>query len=172
MRTPESRNDSSSETQVLFLVHDAIYHQCQITLHSMNVPLFSGIPADPKSDLGTQKQSAKAVVKHAELFHGLLEPYVCGKCHVSRLPPLVGYGAFVAGIVLLVTELSCQERDANGTSIRSLKGNYRLAAVKSILRLLDDLRVYWTALQHPVSRVPHTHTHTPIGSTWVSRFDD
>lgn len=156
MRAPEFRNDSSPEVQVLFLVHDAIYHQCQITLHSMNVPLFSGIPADSKSDLGTQRQSAKAVVKHAELFYGLLEPYISGQCHISHLPPLVGYGAFVAGIVLLVTELSCQERDANGSSVQSVKANYRLAAVKSILRLLDDLRVYWTALQHPVSRIPRS----------------
>lgn len=140
----------------------------------MNVPLFSGIPADPKSDLGMQKRSAKAVVKHAELFHGLLEPYVSGQCHVSHLPPFVGYGTFVAGIVLLVTELSCQERDANGSSVQSVKGTYRLAAVTSILRLLDDLRVYWTALQQPVSRVALflPLSHTCIGFAWASCLDN
>lgn len=159
MRTSEL-GDLSSEDQVLILVHDAIYHQCQMTLHSMNVPLFSGIPADQKVDLDTQKQSAKTVVKHAELFHSLLESCFSGRYHVSHIPPLVGYGAFVAGIVLLVAELSYQGKDANTPPVQSLKSNYRFAAARSILRLLDDLRIYWPALQHPVSHICFTHRHT------------
>jgi hypothetical protein len=157
-RTSELRSESPTEIQVLFLVHDAIYHQSQIALHSTKVPLFSGIPPGPNFDPNAQKESAETVLKHAELFHSLLESYISGQYHVSRLPPLVGYGAFVAGIVLLITEISYRERVVNGSSIEMAKSNYRSTATQSILRLLDDLRVYWTALQHPVSQISHTHT--------------
>lgn len=132
----------------------------------MIVPLFSGIPPDPKIGLGMQKKSAETVARHAELFYTLLEPYLCGRYHASRLPPLVGYGAFVAGIVLLATEISCQEREISGSSAQTVKENYRLAAVKSILRLLDNIRVYWTVLQRPVSHI--FHRRYPL----VSCFND
>jgi hypothetical protein len=119
----------------------------------MAVPLFSGISTDPKIDIDTQRQSAETVTKHADLFHHLLEPYIYGRRHVSHLPPLVGYGAFVAGIVLLATEISCQNKKDNGPPTEAGKKGCRLAAVKSILHLLDNLRVYWRALQRPVSHV-------------------
>jgi hypothetical protein len=153
LRNSGYQNDLTSEVEDLLLVHDALYHQCQITTHSMAVPLFSGISTDPKIDIDTQRQSAETVTKHADLFHHLLEPYIYGRRHVSHLPPLVGYGAFVAGIVLLATEISCQNKKDNGPPTEAGKKGCRLAAVKSILHLLDNLRVYWRALQRPVSHV-------------------
>ncbi|KAJ5588334.1 hypothetical protein N7537_011012 [Penicillium hordei] len=112
------QDDKTPEVQILLLLHDAVYHQCQIVLHSMIVPLFSGIPADPNIDPGTQRKAAETVTHHAELFERLLAPYLYERKDVSRLPPLVGYGAFVVGIVILSTEVS--RRNKSGTARRLL----------------------------------------------------
>jgi hypothetical protein len=165
-------NDSQPRTpqdQDLLLVHDALYHQCQISIHSMIVPLFSGIANENNSekilDAADQRQSATTVAKHTDLLRRLLEPYLSGQRHVSFLPPLVGYAAFVAGIVLLVMEISCPNRssginvitfgtEASGNGNDNTNGNgrgCRLSTVESILHLLDRHRVYWRALQRPVS---------------------
>lgn len=133
------------------LVHDTLYHQCQITLHSMVVPLFSGVPIDSTIDPETQKKSAETVTHHADLFENLLTTYLRGESDVTRIPPLVGYGAFITGVVFLTTEISCQEKELHGISIKTDKRNRRLAATKSMLHILDALRAYWRALQHPVS---------------------
>ncbi|KAL5046756.1 hypothetical protein BDW71DRAFT_197406 [Aspergillus fruticulosus] len=156
-----------SQDQGLLLVHDALYHQCQISIYSMIVPIFSGIPNENNSegilDAAERRQSATTVAKHADLLRRLLEPYLSGQRHVSFLPPLVGYAAFVAGIVLLVMEISCPNRssginvnglgtDGTGNGNENRNGNgpgCRLSAVESILHLLDRHRVYWRALQRP-----------------------
>lgn len=151
LRNSGHRNDSIPEDEVLLLVHDALYHQCQITAHWMIVPLFSGITSDPTIGIDKQRKSADTVVKHADLLERLLAPYLYGRSDISRLPPLVGYGAFVAGIVMLATEISCQNRVANGSFTEDGRNGPRLAAVRSILQLLDHLRVYWRALERPVS---------------------
>ncbi|KAL3484767.1 hypothetical protein BJX62DRAFT_218240 [Aspergillus germanicus] len=155
------------QDQDLSLVHDALYHQCQISIHSMIVPLFSGIANDTnleeRVDAADQRQSATTVAKHADLLYRLLEPYLSGQRHVSFLPPLVGYAAFVVGIVVLVMEISCPNRNSginvNGfgteaSANRNVNENgnsqgCRLSAVESILHLLDRHRVYWRALQRP-----------------------
>lgn len=145
------------EDDRLLLVHDAIYHQCQIRIHSMVVPVFSGIPSDPNVDLAKRRESASLVAKHADLFQRLLEPYFCGQRHISYLPPLVGYGAFVAGIVLLTVQISYANSEANEFPEETDGSGRRLATVKGILGLLDGLRAYWRVLQRPVG-----HSNRPI----------
>ena len=144
------RDTCHDSNGLTLLVHDSLYHQCQISIHSMVAPVFSNIPSDWKIDLVKQKKSAATVAKHADLFRRLLEPYFCGQCHVSFLPPLVGYGAFVVGIVLLAMETSCPNREANAFHAEAAEVSCKLTAAKSILDLLDSLRVYWRALQRPV----------------------
>ncbi|KAJ5871803.1 uncharacterized protein N7529_004156 [Penicillium soppii] len=114
VRVSVRQDDKTPEVQILSLLHDAVYHQCQIVLHSMIVPLFSGIPTDPKIDPETQRKAAETVTHHADLFERLLAPYLYGQRDVSRLPPIVGYGAFVVGIVLLSTEVSRRNKSAGG----------------------------------------------------------
>lgn len=139
------------EAQILLLLHDAVYHQCQIVLHSMVVPLFSGTPTDPNVDPETQRKAAETVTHHADLFERLLAPYLYDRKDVSRLPPLVGYGAFVVGIVILSTDISRRNQSVSEPPVNAGKMDCRLVAVEAILRLIDTLRVYWRALQHPVS---------------------
>lgn len=130
----------------------------------MIVPLFSGIADEDTSEktveAADRRQSARTVAEHADLLRRLLEPYLSGQRHVSFLPPLVSYAAFVVGIVLLLMEISCPSRSSginvNGLGVETCgNGNEngqscRLSAVQSILNLLDIQRVYWRALQRPV----------------------
>lgn len=153
LRELDQQSSWTPENRCLLIVHDALYHQCQISIHSMAVPLFSGIPNDPKIDIVQQRRSAAIVVEHADRFRRLLEPYFCGECHVSFLPPLVGYGAFVVAIVFLAMEISCPIGETSSLAARASGNGCRISTVKSILQLLDHLRVYWRALQRPVSLV-------------------
>lgn len=122
----------------------------------MVVPIFSGIPNEPQLDLVKQGKHAATVGRHAVLFRHLIEPYLCGRYHISFIPPLVGYGAFVVGIVFIVMRISCPNSEINGLFPEEIKNGGTLNAVKSILHLLDHLRVYWRALQRLVS-----HTLVP-----------
>jgi hypothetical protein len=153
LRSSANDKNWTSENQVMWLVHDALYYQCKISIHSMVVPVFSGIKDDPKIDLATQRKGAAAVAKHASIFRLLLEPYFSGQRHASFVPSLVGYGAFVVGIVLLVIDRSCASGTMNGFPTEMSESRSRLSSVTSILHLLDRLRVYSRALQRPVSSV-------------------
>lgn len=148
-----TRNEGELHEKPLLLVHDALYHQCQITLHSMAVPLFSGMPIDPDIFPETRRTSARTVTRHADLFEDLLKPYLYGRSDITCLPPLVGYGAFITGIVHLASELSCPSREKHGAPAGTRGTGCKIAAVEAILHLLDRTRVYWRALQQPVSIV-------------------
>ncbi|KAM3457808.1 hypothetical protein MY3296_000881 [Beauveria thailandica] len=141
------------EAQNLCLFHDAVYHQCQIVLHSLIVPLFSGIPADRNIDNHRQEQirAAETVMNHADLFARLLAPYLHGEEDVSRLPPLVGYGAFVVGMVFLSTEAARRNQGTTEVPTDTDKYGDRLLVVRDIVRALDILRASWRALQQPAS---------------------
>ncbi|OAQ99375.1 hypothetical protein LLEC1_04292 [Akanthomyces lecanii] len=145
------QNDNTIEAQNLCLFHDAIYYQCQIVLHSLLVPLFSGIPGDRNLDnyRQTQIRAAETVLSHADRFVELLLPYLHGGEDVSRLPPLLGYGAFVVSMVFLSTEAARRNQLPPEGSVNTNKTAGRLNAVKDISRLLDTLRSYWRALQQP-----------------------
>ncbi|RKK83374.1 hypothetical protein BFJ68_g17262 [Fusarium oxysporum] len=149
IRNSTCANDETPQMQMVFLLHDAIYHQSQIALNSMVVPLFSGVPTSLGIDPQTQRKSAEAVIRHAELFETLLKPYLYGRSDVSRLPPLVGYGAFVVAIVFLSAEVRWHNQPVSELRAGAGKKNRRLDAAIAILRLLDTLKIYWRALGNP-----------------------
>ncbi|KAM3429096.1 hypothetical protein MY4824_008464 [Beauveria thailandica] len=124
-----------------------------IVLHSLIVPLFSGIPADRNIDNHRQEQirAAETVMNHADLFARLLAPYLHGEEDVSRLPPLVGYGAFVVGMVFLSTEAARRNQGTTEVPADTDKYGDRLLVVRDIVRALDILRASWRALQQPAS---------------------
>ncbi|KAK5789328.1 hypothetical protein VI817_008452 [Penicillium citrinum] len=148
VRASVHQDDNIPDVQIL-LIHDAVYHQCQIVLHAMIVPLFSGAPTDPIVDPETQRKAAETVTHHADLFEHLLTPYLYNREDVSRVPPLVGYGAFVVGIVILSTQISRHNQSMSESTVNTGGMENRLAAVEAILRLIGSLRIYWRALQHP-----------------------
>ncbi|QMW30247.1 hypothetical protein G4B84_005582 [Aspergillus flavus NRRL3357] len=142
-----SRSDRGMENTPMVLFISALYHQCQITLHSMIVPLFSGTNRGPTIDPEIVKQSAETVTQHAELFEALLAPYMYGKGDITLLPPFVGYGAFITGVVFLATEVSFQDKTSRRPIPGTLPESRRLSIVQGTLRLLNKLRFYWRALQ-------------------------
>ncbi|KAE8363288.1 hypothetical protein BDV27DRAFT_165503 [Aspergillus caelatus] len=145
--TETSRSDHSMENTPLVLFTSALYHQCQIALHSMVVPLFSGTHHGPTIDPEIVKQSAETVIQHAELCEALLAPYMYGPGDVTLLPPFVGYAAFITGVVFLAIEVSFRDKTSRRPIPGTLSESRRLSTVKGTLRLLNKLRCYWRALQ-------------------------
>ncbi|KAB8227374.1 uncharacterized protein BDW43DRAFT_247250 [Aspergillus alliaceus] len=143
-----SRSVHGVESTPLVLFIKALYHQCQITLHSMVVPLFSGLRCEPTIDSETVKQSAEIVIEQVGMFEALLAPYMYGKGDATLLPPFVGYGAFITGSVSLAIEISCKCKQSQRIGHGSHPESHGLSVVKGTLRLLNTLRVYWRALHH------------------------
>lgn len=141
-------DDTEPESRSLVLLAKSLFHQCQIILHSMLVPLFSGICTGPEVGVEAVKRSAERVLRHTGLHEKLLGPFLYGDCDATLVPPLMGYGAFITGVVLLATEASCREKIEQATTTESRK----LRAVRAILRLLNILRRHWRTLGHLVSR--------------------
>ncbi|ATY63935.1 Fungal transcriptional regulatory [Cordyceps militaris] len=153
-RSSAYQDDSTMEVQNIYMFHDAIYHQCQIVLHSLVVPLFSGIPADRNLDNHRQAQvmAAETVLKHADLYKQLLMPYLHGDEDVSRLPPLLGYGAFVVGMVFLSTDAARRNQVATEATADADEANDRLLAVKDIWEVLSSaLQPYLSRSSDPTS---------------------
>lgn len=149
--TETSRGDHAMENTPLVLFTGALYHQCQIALHSMVVPLFSGTHHGPTIDPEIVKQSAETVTQHAELCEALLAPYMYGQGDVTLLPPFAGYAAFITGVVFLAIEVSFRDKTSRRPTPGTLSESRRLSTVKGALRLLSKLRFYWRALQLSVS---------------------
>ncbi|TVY79916.1 putative transcriptional regulatory protein [Fusarium oxysporum f. sp. cubense] len=149
VRTSAYQGDQTTESQMMLFLHDSVYHQIQIALHSTIVPLFSGIPADEKIDTETRRSAAQTVIHHADQFECLLGPHLYDKQDVSRIPPLVGYGAFVVGIIFLSTEVRYHTQPASELPFNTSRKDRRLATVHAILHLLDTIKAYWRALQYP-----------------------
>ena len=145
-------DDAEHESRPLVLLSESLFHQCQIILHSMLVPLFSGASTGPDVGVEAVKRSAESVVRHAGLHEKLLGPYLYGDCDVTLVPPLMGYGAFITGVVLLATEASCQDKMAQRITSERQTESRKLRAVRAILRLLKILCRHWRTLGHLVSR--------------------
>jgi hypothetical protein len=145
-------NDTEPESHSLVLLAKSLFHQCQIILHSMLVPLFSGASTGPEVGVEAVKRSADCVVRHAGLHEKLLGPFLYGDCDATLVPPLMGYGAFITGVVLLATEASCQDKIAQGITAERQTESRKLCAVRAILRLLNILCRHWRTLGHLVSR--------------------
>ncbi|KAB8264463.1 hypothetical protein BDV32DRAFT_117803 [Aspergillus pseudonomiae] len=111
----------------------------------MIVPLFSGTHRGPRIDPKVVKQSAETVTQHAELFEALLAPYMYGQGDITLLPPFVGYGAFITGVVFLATEVSFQDKTPRRLVSGAHSESRRLSTVKGTLHLLNKLRFYWRA---------------------------
>lgn len=143
--------DNTLEDGQLMLCFNALFHQCQITLHSMIVPVFSGTSIDEIISRETVRKSAEKVINHAHSYKTLLSPYLYAKGDITHVPPLVGYGAFITAMVLLTTEISSQAISLQAAYPGSHSESGRLSAVEAILSLLDALRKHWKPLQYPVS---------------------
>ncbi|KAE8413521.1 hypothetical protein BDV36DRAFT_28610 [Aspergillus pseudocaelatus] len=145
---PITVNDTEFASHSMKLLAESLFHQCQIILHSMLVPLFSGASTGPEIDLESVKRSAESVIRHAGLHEKLLNPFLYGNGDITVLPPLMGYGAFITGIVLLATETSCQDKRLQESITERRTEGRKLRAVRAISRLLNALCRHWRPLGH------------------------
>lgn len=166
-------DDTEPGSRPMMLLAESLFHQCQIILHSMLVPFFSGAPTGPGVGAEMVKRSAEIVVRHAGLHNKLLAPFLYRSCDVTQLPPLIGYGAFITGIVLLVTGVSCQDKTPHATTAERRVESRQLRAVREILRLLNVLRRHWNTLGLLVSSdyLMGNPTHTYICETQSEQLD-
>lgn len=153
----------TTEAENLYIFHDAIYHQCQIVLNSLMVPLFCGTPSDRSADcdLQTRMKAAQTVLNHADASEKLLLPFLHGEEDISRLPPLLGYSVFVLGTVFLSVEVA--QRNQSASELPTDTGSPRVSAVERIVRLLDTLASFWIVLKEPVS----VHKLTVVCKTYA-----
>ncbi len=123
-----------------------------MALHSTVVPLFSGSSLDPQAKSEEVRNSAAKVVTYAHHFADLLDPYLKAQVDISDISPLVAYGAFITGGLIIAREVATRKSYPNGCSTWS-SGTERhgLPTVRAILGLLGSLSRYWRVLQSPVS---------------------
>ncbi len=147
-----STNTTFTDTH-LFHTLDALYYMCQMALHSTVVPLFSGASLDPGAKPEEVRNSASKVLTYAQRFAALLNSYLEAPLDVSHISPLVGYGAFITGGVIIAheaaTQKSCPSGDLRWLSVTSQR--HGLSTVRAILGVLSALSLYWRVLQSPVS---------------------
>ncbi|KAF9888941.1 hypothetical protein FE257_008110 [Aspergillus nanangensis] len=148
-----TQTDVQFEDEQLMFSFKALFHQCQITLHLMIVPVFAGTSIGGAISPETVRNSAEMVINHAHSFKSLLSPYLYAKADITHVPPLVAFGAFITAMVLLTTEVSCQARCSQTAPPGRHNESGRLSAVEAILGLLDALRRHWKALQHPYEKL-------------------
>jgi hypothetical protein len=126
---------------------------CQMALHSTVVPLFSGSSLDSAAKPEQVRDSAAKVVTFAERFVALLDSHIKGVLDVSHISPLVKYGAFITGGVLIAREVATRQGSPSGCSTWSSASleSHDLSTVRAILDLLGALSRYWRVLKSPVS---------------------
>ncbi len=146
-----STNTAATDTHH-FRTLDALYYMCQMALHSTVVPLFSGSSPDPGAKPEEVRNSAREVLTYAQRFAALLNSYL-PRLDVSHISPLVGYGAFITGGVIIAHEVAMRKSCPSGDSLWSsaISERHGLSAVRAILDLLGALSLYWRVLQSPVS---------------------
>jgi hypothetical protein len=139
---------------------------CQMTLHSTVVPLFSSSSLDPRAKLEEVQNSAKKVLTYAQRFSALLDSYFKGRFDVSHISPLIGYGAFITGGVIIAHEVSTRKSCSSGDAFWSSATSERNgpSTVRAILDLLGALSLYWRALQTPVSVIITLSNVCPIST--------
>ncbi|KAF2098447.1 hypothetical protein NA57DRAFT_56118 [Rhizodiscina lignyota] len=140
------------------VMFESLYHLCQMILHSIIVPRFSGIPLDPSVPNEYVQYRAETVVYHASMVAKMFDRHLAGRADVSTIPPVVGYAIFVAGSALLIF-MSSKPR----TETLHLRGedydlSGREAQVETLLLVLGILQQYWKILDGPLEKLQHAAT--------------
>ncbi|KAI8648315.1 hypothetical protein NCS56_01515800 [Fusarium sp. Ph1] len=113
-----------------------IYELCLIYLHSSVVPVLSCRTQTPNFSRSMLRLAAEQAWEHSTKMTTMTEQYISWKAPISKLWPMVGYGAYVCAAVQLRRCLA----------LGSL--NYQwFERTKAHLHLTGELRKYWMTLQ-------------------------
>lgn len=113
-----------------------IYELCLIYLHSSVVPVLSCRTKTPNFSRSMLRLAAEQAWEHSTKMTTMTEQYLSWKAPVSKLWPMVGYGAYVCAAVQLRRCLAL-----------GLLNHQWLERTKVHLHLTGELRKYWMTLQ-------------------------
>lgn len=114
-----------------------LYHLSLIILHSSVVPLFSGRPLNRAMPQDALQKCAQTII------------LVSSEADLTRMGPIVGYSAFVAGSILTVCERSFRRGNSSGPqmNVPNIESE-EMASMRTVLRVL---RLYWKPVERLVS---------------------
>ncbi|KAJ4152187.1 hypothetical protein NW765_017696 [Fusarium oxysporum] len=113
-----------------------IYELCLIYLHSSVVPVLSCRTKTPNFSRSMLRLAAEQAWEHSTKMTTMTEQYLSWKAPISKLWPMVGYGAYVCAAVQLRRCLAF-----------GLLNHQWLERTKVHLHLTGELRKYWMTLQ-------------------------
>lgn len=126
-----------------------LYHLSLIILHSSVVPLFSGRPLNRAMPQDALQKCAQTIIHHTMAITTLLNDLVSSEADLTRMGPIVGYSAFVAGSILTVCERSFRRGNSSGPqmNVPNIESE-EMASMRTVLRVL---RLYWKPVERLVS---------------------
>ncbi|KAH7129129.1 hypothetical protein EDB81DRAFT_808764 [Dactylonectria macrodidyma] len=113
-----------------------LYHLCVAYLHSSFVPVLSCSMQTPKISRSVLRLAAEQALKHSTIMTNISQHFVAQRTAVSKLWPIVGYGAYVCAAIQLRYFLA----------LRILTVE-RLERAKVHLKLVGELSDYWKTLK-------------------------
>lgn len=116
-----------------------LYHMCCCYLHSSIVPVFSRRPRVSKLSRKILRLSAEQAIAHSARITDITNHFLSQQPDVSKLWPVIGYGAFVCSSVQL--RYSIASNALSALQIERLRVHFHL---------LDGLKRYWAPLQQTV----------------------
>jgi hypothetical protein len=126
-----------------------LYHLSLIILHSSVVPLFSGRPLSRFMPRDSLQKGAETIIRHVIAITVLLDDLIARDTDLTRMGPVVGYSAFVAGSVLTICEKSLRCGHSSGSQINVPRIDSKtMVSVRTVLRTLS---LYWKILERLVS---------------------
>lgn len=146
------RLNADSATLHRLLLIDALYHMCQMALHSSMVPYFSPSSDNSSINVNLVRTSIQSVLLHADSFATVLKSYM-DNFDASYICPLVGYGAYMAGAILIAVERSIHQGLLHrfGLAPTIMAAQDRIGTAKALAGILRTLCRYWTVLRIPAS---------------------
>ncbi|KAH7139964.1 hypothetical protein B0J13DRAFT_69292 [Dactylonectria estremocensis] len=134
LSSPGTRNNPRHLGRLCSLNY--LYHLCVSYLHSSLVPVLSCSMQTPKISRSMLRLAAEQALKHSTIMTNISQHFMTQKTAVSKLWPIVGYGAYVCAAIQLRYFLALR-----------ILTDERLERAKVHLKLVDELSNYWMTLK-------------------------
>ncbi|KAM5353719.1 hypothetical protein ACJ41O_000369 [Fusarium nematophilum] len=132
--TPESRMPPGDMSRAFSLIY--IYELCMLYLHSSIVPVLSCRTQTPSLSRSMLRLAAEQASERSRRMITMTEEYISSKAEISKLWPIVGYGAYVCTAVQLRRCLAL-----------GLLNDAWIQRTRVNLQLAGELCKYWTHLR-------------------------
>ncbi|KAH7002617.1 hypothetical protein EDB80DRAFT_578829 [Ilyonectria destructans] len=113
-----------------------LYHLCVSYLHSSLVPVLSCSMRTPNISRSMLRLAAEQALKHSTIMTNITEHFLTQRTAISKLWPIVGYGAYVCAAIQLRYFLAL-----------GILTEERLERTRVHLKLVGELKEYWKTLQ-------------------------